>query len=294
MVADAQRTLPVAEPLDLRRTLRPLHGRFEADGWWLAARTPTGPATLRVTRTMGGVEGEAWGPGAGWLLDGLGAIVGLDDDPSAFVTRHPLVGDLHRRHPGWRFGRTGRVFDALVAAVVAQKVTSGEADAALRGLRRRFGDPAPGPKPELGLPPDPERMAEAPYWDFHQLHLERRRADLLRGLAAAAPRLEELASASPAEAASRLLRHPGVGPWTVSKTLARSHGDADQVDVGDFHLKHLVVFHLTGRPRGSDEEMLDLLEEFRPHRGRAVRLLTTLGYAPRYGPGLAPRDITAI
>jgi hypothetical protein len=27
------RTIPITGPLDLRRTLRPLHGRFEADGW---------------------------------------------------------------------------------------------------------------------------------------------------------------------------------------------------------------------------------------------------------------------
>jgi 3-methyladenine DNA glycosylase/8-oxoguanine DNA glycosylase len=78
----------------------------------------------------------------------------------------------------------------------------------------------------------------------------------------------------------------------VSKTLSISPGDADQVDVGDFHLKHIVVYHLTGRPRGTDEEMLELLEPFRPHRGRVTRLLHTLGHEPSFGPRVAARDIT--
>lgn len=289
-----ERLLPVSGPLQLRPTLAPLHGRFDHDGWWLTARTPSGPGTLQVSRSGGVVAGRAWGGGGDWLLDRLHAICGLEDDPARFVTGHPLVGELHRRHPGWRFGRTSLVFDALTAAVVAQKVTSTEAEAALRGLHRRFGDPAPGPRSDLALPPDPVRMAESPYWVYHRLHLEKQRAEVLRRLAADATRLQALAELDPASASHRLLRYPGVGPWTVSRTLSRSHGDPDQVDVGDFHLKHLVVFHLTGRARGSDEEMLRLLEEFRPHRGRVVRLLTTLGYAPRYGPRMAPRDITGI
>jgi 3-methyladenine DNA glycosylase/8-oxoguanine DNA glycosylase len=228
------------------------------------------------------------------MLDRLGAIAGLGDDPASFHTDHPVVGELHRRHPGWRFGRSGLVFDAVVRAISGQKVTGEEATAALRGLRRRFGDPAPGPEWSEGirLPPDPERMASAPYWEYHQLHLERRRADLLRRVAVMAPRIDGLGDRSSTEAAAVLGAIPGVGAWTVAKTLQISHGDADQVEVGDFHLKHIVVYHLTGRPRGSDEEMLGLLEPFRPHRGRVTRLLHTLGHEPSFGPRQAPRDFT--
>jgi hypothetical protein len=38
--------------------------------------------------------------------------------------------------------------------------------------------------------------------------------------------------------------------------------------------------------------MLELLEPFRPHRGRVIRLLHTLGHEPKFGPRMAPRDIT--
>jgi 3-methyladenine DNA glycosylase/8-oxoguanine DNA glycosylase len=117
---------------------------------------------------------------------------------------------------------------------------------------------------------------------------------VLRAVAASVERIDRLADAPSSDAAKALLAIPGVGPWTVAKTLAVSHGDADQVEVGDFHLKHMVVHHLTGRSRGSDEEMLELLEPFRPHRGRVTRLLHTLGHEPSFGPRLAPKDITRI
>jgi 3-methyladenine DNA glycosylase/8-oxoguanine DNA glycosylase len=80
----------------------------------------------------------------------------------------------------------------------------------------------------------------------------------------------------------------------VAKTLVVSHGDPDQVEIGDFHTKHIVAHHLTGRSRGTDEEMLELLEPFRPQRARVIRLLHTLGHEPKFGPRTAPRDITAI
>lgn len=285
-------SLPVEVPLDLRRTLRPLHGRFAPDGWWLAARTPAGPGTIRLHRTSRDLVGTAWGDGAHWLLDRLGDLAGLGDDPGSFSTDHPLISELHRRHPGYRFGRTGLVFDALVTAVCAQKVTGVEAARAVRGLRWEFSAPAPGPNRRLRLPPDPQLMAAAPYWAYHRLHLERRRAEVLRRVAAAYPRIERLAEVEPARAAVELRRFEGIGPWTVAETLAVSHGAADQVSVGDFHLKHIVVHHLTGRDRGSDEEMIGLLEEFRPHRGRVARLLETLGAEPAFGPRSPVRDIT--
>lgn len=292
MAGVESRSVPIEGALDLRRTLRPLHGNFSDDGWWLAARTPEGQGSLRIRRTREDVIGEAWGEGASWLLDRLGPIAGLEDDPTAFTTDDPTVSHLHRTHPGLRFGRTELVFDALLVAICGQKVTGSEAAAAMRGLHQRFGDPAPGPNQRLRLPPDPARMSQAPYYDFHEMHLEKRRADLIRRVSALADRIDATATRSPDGAAEMLASFPGVAAWTTAKTLEVSHGDADQVAVGDFHFKHIVVHHLTGRDRGSDQEMLELLEPFRPHRGRVIRLLHTLGHEPRFGPRLTPRNIT--
>jgi 3-methyladenine DNA glycosylase/8-oxoguanine DNA glycosylase len=45
------------------------------------------------------------------------------------------------------------------------------------------------------------------------------------------------------------------------------------VAVGDLHLPHIVSWTLAGERRGSDERMLELLEPYRGHRGRVIRLL---------------------
>ncbi len=288
------RSIPIDGPLDLRGTLAPLHGRFNERGWWLAARTGDGPATLLVTRTREFLKGEAWGSGADNLLERLGRIGGLDDDPSTFRPEDHKVKELHRRHPGLRFGSTGRVFDELVIAIVGQKVTGAEASRAMSGLTRTFSDPAPGPNPGLRLPPDPTRISGAPYWQFHELHLEQKRSEVLINAARSAVEIDGLTGVNPSAASIRLRQIQGVGEWSVAETLVRSHGDADQVSVGDYHLKNFVVFHLAGRPRGTDEEMVELLEEFRPHRARVVRLLHNLGHAPKYGPRTKPRNITSI
>ena len=249
---------------------------------------------MRVSRRDEHVIGDAWGPGAGWLLDRLADIAGLGDDPTTFKPADQLVARLHRRRQGLRFGRTHLVFDALVLAVCAQKVTGKEASNAVRGLYRKFSEAAPGINPRLRLPPDPARIAAAPYHAFHDIHLEKRRADVLREVASRSDSIDRLAVATPREAAESLTRLPGIGLWTVAETLAVSHGDPDQVPVGDYHIKHLVVHHLTGRDRGTDDEMLELLEPYRPHRGRVIRLLHTLGHAPKFGPRTTPRDITRL
>ncbi len=252
-------------------------------------RTPEGPATLHVSRDRSGVRGRAWGDGSGWVIDRLDRWVGLGDRPEEFVTDHPLLSRLHRRSIGRRFGATGLVFEALLVAICAQKVTGKEAAMAMRAMARLMSDPAPGPLP-LRLPPDPERIAAARYHDFHRMRMERRRADTLIAVARDASRIERLADVPSRDARRYVERLRGVGEWSSAETVAISHGDADAVSVGDFHLKHYVAWHLAGQPRGTDEQMLQLLEPYRPHRGRVIRLLESAGHYPRYGPRVTVRD----
>jgi 3-methyladenine DNA glycosylase/8-oxoguanine DNA glycosylase len=280
-------------PLALRATLAPLGGYFRADGWWAPMRTPNGPATLHLRSSRRAVEATAYGSGRSWALESVPGLIGIDDHPERFKTNHPLVRELHRRNPGLRIGRTRRVFDALLVAIVTQKVTGKEAGRSMRHLTRAFSSPAPGPMP-LQLPPDPEQLADASYFDLHPLGIEQRRADTIRRVASEAGRIERLADQAPAKVSVHLERIRGIGAWTSAETVAVSHGDSDALSVGDFHLKNQVAWHLTGRPRGTDEEMVELLEGFRPHRGRVIRLLATLGHAPSFGPRMPIRSIAEI
>jgi 3-methyladenine DNA glycosylase/8-oxoguanine DNA glycosylase len=192
---------------------------------------------------------------------------------------------------GLRIGRTGAILEALVPAILEQKVTGGEASRAYRGLIRLYGEPAPGPL-RLRLHPAPETLAALPYHAFHPLGVEQRRADVIRRAARVAARLEEAADMKPDAADARLRSVIGVGAWTAAEVRARALGDPDAVSVGDFHTKHLVAWTLAGEPRGTDARMLELLEPYSGQRGRVIRLLEASGLAaPRFGPRLAPRSI---
>jgi 3-methyladenine DNA glycosylase/8-oxoguanine DNA glycosylase len=178
--------------------------------------------------------------------------------------------------------------------VIEQKVTSNEAHRSWSALVRRFGDRAPGPA-ELRMPPRVELLAELGYAEWHPLGVERRRAETIRRLCARADRLRELESGSPAEARRVLERFPGVGPWTSTTATLRALGDRDAVVIGDYHFPHIVCFTLTGARRGSDAQMVELLEPYRGHRARALQLLLLGGSRPpRRGPRAPLRSINAI
>jgi len=284
--------------LDLRRTLAPLaHGsgdptiRFAADGTWRATRTDRGSATLHLVVSAGRVTAEAWGAGAGDALAQLRGLLGLEDDPRQLVPRHRLVRELARRFAGVRLPRTRRRFEALLPAILEQKVTGVEARRSYRELIRRYGEPAPGPAP-LRLAPEPTTLAGLPYHAYHPLGLERRRAEVIRRAAALAPRLE----AASADDARRLLAAiPGIGPWTIAEVLRVADGDPDAISVGDFHLPHMVGWALAGEARADDRRMLELLEPYRGQRARVQRLLELAGIAPpRRGPRMASRQIAAL
>jgi 3-methyladenine DNA glycosylase/8-oxoguanine DNA glycosylase len=79
--------------------------------------------------------------------------------------------------------------------------------------------------------------------------------------------------------------------WTAAEVTQRTHADPDSISVGDYHLAHFVGYALTGRRGCDDDGMLELLEPFRPHRQRIVRLLGLSGVrAPRYGARITIQD----
>jgi 3-methyladenine DNA glycosylase/8-oxoguanine DNA glycosylase len=288
-------------PVDVVVTLARLaHGRTDptfrrtADGaLWRTTRPASGPATLRlVQRGPHRVDAQAWGPGAGQALESVPALLGEADDPESFEPRRRDLHDAHRRFPGLRIPRTGRVLESLVPAVLEQRVISSTAFAAWSWLLERHGEPAPGPAPEgMRVVPDARGWLDVPVWDFHRAGVDPGRARTVLACARVANRLEEAVAMTPADAAHRLQAVPGVGPWTAAEVAQRALGDADAVSVGDHHLAAGVGWALVGR-RVDDATMLELLAPWSPHRYRVVRLLELTGRAraPRRGPRLAVQD----
>ncbi len=260
---------------------------------WRTARTPQGTGTLRIAGQASGdtVEATAWGEGADWLLDTLPLLLGADDDPAGFLPMHPLLRDVAARRSGVRIPRTGLVLEALVPAVLEQKVTGTEAHRSWRELLARFGEPAPGPGP-LGMRvvPSPSQWSRIPSWEWHRAGVDGRRSATVVAAARCAGRLEETLRMSPEKAWRRLRAVPGVGAWTAAEVRQRAHGDPDAVSVGDFHLPAIVGWALERR-RVDDAGMLELLAPYAGHRHRVVRLVELSGLRPpRRGPRFAPAD----
>jgi 3-methyladenine DNA glycosylase/8-oxoguanine DNA glycosylase len=260
------------------------------DGLWWAALTPDGPGTLRL-RWRPGLDADAWGDGAQWMLARVPGLVGALDDPSALVTDHPLVSALQQRHPHHRIGRTDELLSAGVQAILGQRVTTIEARQSWAEIVRTYGEAAPGPtigadaRPSwLRVPPTAERLAGLPGWAFHRFGVERKRADTIRRYCAELPRLHRDCDHDRSDGGEQFHRRfrsiTGLGIWSEAETKVVALGDPDALQVGDYHACHIVTHAFTGAWRGTDELMVELLAPFAGQRRRVVALLGAAGLGP--------------
>ena len=185
------------------------------------------------------------------------------------------------------------VLESLIPAILEQKVTGTEAHRAYHGLVWRYGEPAPGPV-ELGLRvmPGSTTLAALPYWAYHPLGVERRRADLIRAILGRPPPSNGWSTVrwpTPTGGFDRSRdrtvdgrrgRRPGAG------RCRRQRRRFPPAASGGLR---------TGRRTARDRRAHGRVA--RPFRDGAlvVRLLELSGVqAPRYGPRLAPRRIEGI
>ena len=265
--------------------------RHDPDGTiWRGVRTPQGASTLRLNMVAGaGVQATAWGPGAGWVLESVPAMLGELDDATGFVAHHPQVAEAARRFSGWRVPRTGLVLESLVLAVMAQRVTGAEASGSYRTLVHRFGDRAPGEGGVRGLwvAPSARGWALIPSWEWLRAGVDGARSAAAVRAARAAGRLEQCADLSRVEADRRLRAIPGIGVWTAAEVRHTALGDPDAVSFGDYHVAKDIGWALTGT-EVDDDGLAELLEPYAGHRYRVQGLLKLAGAGrPRRGPRMS-------
>lgn len=297
------RDVHATEPVNVALTLALLRRgpgdptlRRDGSRTWRTSRMASGPVTYVIEQLSPfHIRGRAWGPGRNELIEQLPQLLGIDDDPASFVPDHPVLTDGVRRFPGLRVPRTGRVLEALIPAIIEQKVLGIDAFAAQRRLIRRFGEAAPGPVPDgMRVTPDAEQWAAIPSWEWHLAGVDPSRARAAQASARLAIQLERLAvehAADPAAVYRGLRSIPGIGVWTAAEVGYRALGDADAVPFGDFHVAKDVGTALLGR-RIDDAELAEVLEPWRGHRFRVVRLiqLSPLVRTERRGPRMARVD----
>jgi 3-methyladenine DNA glycosylase/8-oxoguanine DNA glycosylase len=296
-------TVTARRPLDVAMSLQPLqrgkgdpcHRRTADGSIWRTSVQKSGPVTYRLTQVdRHSVRCQAWGAGAHELSAGLGRLVGDHDDCADFAPDHPILVEAHRRFPHLRLGRTDRVMEALVPAILEQRVHGLAAFASWRRLVWKFGEPAPGPAPDgMRLPPTADVWRRVPSWEFHRANVDPNRSRTIVRCAQVADRLEKIVDLPREEANRRLMSVPGVGIWTAAEVSQRALGDPDALSVGDYHLAAMVGWSLLGKPL-DDAEMVEYLAPLQPHRHRAVRLLVVSGQAvkPKFGPRTALVDHT--
>lgn len=297
----AGKALELETSADPLRTVLPLwHGPLDCQmrvGHGVIARAtrmPAGPASVEVRVAGRRVEARAWGPGAAEALASVPGLIGHLDDPSQLRPQHEIVVRLIHRLPGLCMTRGVPLLEALVPAIIAQKVTAREAQRSLAALLERYGESAPGPL-GLTLPPTASLLARLPYWAFHSLGIERRRADTIRSAASATRSVERALARSRDEGFAALMSLPGVGPWTAAETVRLALGDPDALSLGDYNLPRLVCAVLGDGEHGDDRRMLELLEPYRGQRARVVLLIENSDIRlPRRAPRLAARSIAAI
>ncbi|OBF27659.1 DNA-3-methyladenine glycosylase [Mycobacterium sp. ACS4331] len=264
---------------------------------WRTSLLASGPVTARVARRgVTAVRVQAWGPGAVQFVAEAAALLGADDDWSDFVPTHPVVAEAAHRAAHLRLGRTGRVLEALIPAIIEQRVPGADAFRAWRVLLNRYGTPAPGPAPHrMRVFPPPQVWRRVPSWEFHRANVDPGRARTIVAAAQRADSLERLATRSAEDARAALTSLPGIGVWTAAEVAQRAFGDADAVSIGDYHVPKMIGWTLAGHPV-DDDGMVRLLEPMRPHRHRVVRLLYESGLAsePRRGPRLPVQDIRSL
>ncbi|PID96718.1 MAG: 3-methyladenine DNA glycosylase [Actinomycetales bacterium] len=263
-------------------------------------RTPDGPASLllRVRTADSTVSAQAWGPGAQWAVEYAPDLIGEHDDSTGFVAHHRVVAAAARRFAGWRVPCSRLVLDALVPAVIEQRVTGAEAFGAQRRLMHRYGDRAPGPWGSAGLvvAPDAQRWQAIPSWEWLRAGVDGARSATVQRVCRSAdavqrlahPTLDNSARATVVEPASdarsRLQAIQGVGAWTAAEVAQRALGDADAVSFGDYHVARSIGWVLAGVEL-DDDGLAELLEPYAGHRFRVQRLLELAGLGhPRRGP----------
>ena len=296
---DVERELVAPYRVDLRAVLAPFErGRRDpaqlalGDGTlWRTMRSPEGPATLRLRMVSPDVVAcAAWGAGADWAVSSVPGLLGFGDDPAGFPQE--LLPDrlkpAWRRHGGrLRTLRSELVVEALVAAILEQKVTGVQSRRAWAALLAEAGDAAPGPTPrEMRVFPTLSALRAIPSWTWHRWGVEPPQSATIMRVGRVAGRLDECAALPGAEARRRLAAVPGIGGWTIAEVGQRALGDADAVSFGDYHLAGAVVFAFTGESGGTDERMADLLAPFAGHRNRVQRLVELSGVGP---PARGPR-----
>ena len=275
MSSSAQIALP---GIDARLTVSPLAMvpgdptvRLSGTSFARATITPDGPGVIQASWRDGIASITTHGDGSRWLTDRAQALLGVSDDASTFTPSDAVVSRLWTRFRGDRVTRTGTLWHDIAWTIVQQRVHRRDAASQWRRFVEGMGKPVDGANGLLA-PPEPKLVARTHPTELRRYGIDAHRSQALINVAVVATRLQSFVDGPVEEARKPLMSVPGVGPWTISCLRAFTWGDPDAVIVGDSGIPSLLSSTLAGERRATDQRMLELLEPYRPHRYRILKL----------------------
>ncbi|MBT9455182.1 MAG: helix-turn-helix domain-containing protein [Burkholderiaceae bacterium] len=251
----------------IRRSLRITQAGQGCEGW-LEVTFDANRPQVRLSLSEGLV------PATATVLPLVRRWLDLDADPLQIDAALATLPAHACQQPGVRLPGCVDRFELAVRAVLGQQVTVAAARTLASRFVQRFGTPLNEAAPE-GLTrvfPEPEQIAAASRDDIASLGIIARRADALRLLAEAWPRLLiNQAQATHEAAQQELIALPGLGPWTASYMLMRMWSWPDAFLPGDVVLRKQLA--TPGEPLPSPKRVLELSQAWQPYRSYAVMRL---------------------
>ncbi|HEU0020458.1 MAG TPA: DNA-3-methyladenine glycosylase [Dehalococcoidia bacterium] len=209
-------------------------------------------------------------------------VLGAGEDLTPFYAHaqgDPALSDIVHHFYGLHLPHTATVFEALVLAILGQQIATAVARIARTllietyGLSQTFDD-------EVHYAfPRPESLSAASVADLRRLKLSQRKAEYVRGIAAAALDgsgwLGGLQSLEDAEVVRRVTQLRGVGHWTAQWLLVRGLGRPDAFPSGDLALQRAISNLYFSSEKLSAAQIEEFSQRWSPFRTYATAYLFT-------------------
>jgi DNA-3-methyladenine glycosylase II len=209
-------------------------------------------------------------------------LLGADQDLTSFyqiAQKDSALAKITKEFYGLHLPHTASVFEALVLAVLGQQIATAVARIIRTLLIETYG-PRETIEEELHYAfPCPAALYAATVADLRQLKLSQRKAEYIKGIAAAALDsvgwLEGLRQLSDGDVVSRVTQLRGVGHWTAQWVLVRALGRPDAFPSGDLALQRAISHLYFDGAKLSAQQIEEFSQVWSPFRAYATAYLFT-------------------
>ena len=254
----------------------------------------TAPLEITVERTSDRIRALAVGDRADldWAASKIVDWLGLEyhpPEPEWFAQGGAPLKRLAKRLEGLRLPRSPLLFSRLIQIVLQQLISFEDAAYGWRQLVQRHGRQHM-PYTGLSVPPSAKALAQLATHQYVECSVLPQHGRRIVELAKRAAKLERVWNGGAGDDAvarttTLLTKLRGIGPWTIGHIQGCGMAYSDAVTPGDYSLPHHVAHFFIGKERSNDEEMLQLLEPYRPFRFYVLALLQKGSKPPpRRGP----------